>query len=187
MTSHNGKTFGGAGVKGSFFQDNFLASVNYHHDFGSQFSTRGITSGGSTNDANLKLAYLVPISKSLYVGPYLSYQYQNLNNNTEYLRLHNDNNAIGGGGYMAYGAGPLTITGNVGYLAGVSASASFQGYGMSASRSEPSSNVLQLGLQTSYQLSGPWYAFTAFKWDQYNNRGYSQDFLQGDLGLGYSF
>ncbi len=75
ISNDGGQTTGGLGIKGSWWQDNLLFSADYHHDFGSSFSTPNRTGGGSTG-INIKAGYMVPISNVLAFGPYLEYQYQ---------------------------------------------------------------------------------------------------------------
>jgi len=186
VSNDGGNTTGGIGVRASVYRDNFLFSANYRHDFGSAFQS---PNGGNTNAVNVKGAYLVPLSEQFAVGPYLSYQYTRFTlNGANSGAFHYTNNAIGGGGYAAYSAGPLTLTGNVGYLSGVSATYSYTngGYRQAFTSAHGSANVLQLGVQADYRVSGPWYAFTGFKWDRYMHHG-DFNLLQGNVGLGYSF
>jgi len=184
---HTGKTTGGIGVQGRFFTDNFLLSANYHHEFGSSFSGPGIT-GGSSNGVGVKLAYLIPLGQDFAFGPYLGYQYQRWSEHTDSASASIANNAIGGGGYLAFADGPLTVTGNIGYLGGVSATyrVSANGVSLSDSTTSGSLNDLQLGLQADYQVSGPWYAFANFKWNRYMDHGATNTYQEG-VGLGYSF
>ncbi|AEK57513.1 hypothetical protein A5904_03820 [Acidithiobacillus caldus] len=185
MSNDGGSTTGGIGFRASVYRDNFLFSANYRHDFGAAFQN---SSGGDTNAVNVKGAYLVPLNEDFAVGPYLSYQYTRFTLNDPVGAFHYTNNAIGGGGYAAFHQGPLTVTGNVGYLSGVSATYSYTngGYRQAFTSANGSANVLQLGMQADYQVSGPWYAFTGFKWDRYMHHG-DFNLLQGNVGLGYSF
>ncbi len=188
ISNDGGQTTGGLGVKGSWWQNNVLFSANYHHDFGSSFAVPDRT-GGANTGVNVKLGYLVPFSSSLAIGPYLAYQYQRWTvDGPDSAAFHETNNAIGGGGMMALGLGPLTLTGNVGYLDGVSATYSYTqgGYKDAFTTAKGSENVLQLGAQANLQIAGPFFAFTGFKWDRYMNHG-ALNVLQGNVGLGYSF
>ncbi len=183
-----GKTTGGVGVQGRFFTDNFLLSANFHHEFGSSFSDTDVT-GGSSNGVGVKIGYLIPLSQNLRVGPYLGYQYQRWTiDGSNSVSAHLSNNAIGGGGYLAFASGPLTVTGNVGYLDGVSATlgASNGTESISATTNRHSLNDLQVGLQGDYAISGPWYAFASFKLNHYMDNGSTNTYQEG-VGLGYSF
>lgn len=189
ITDHGGQTSGGVGVKASAYTDNWLLSADWHHDFSSLFAVPGATGGGA-NFVNVKAGYLIPFSSNFAVGPYATYQYTrfSVNGPSGDGSFHLTNNAIGGGLMGALAAGPLSFVGHIGYLGGVSATYSYtdNGYRYAVSSSSGSLNVLSLGVQANYRVAGPWYLFTGFDWDRYSNHG-SDDLLQGDFGLGYSF
>jgi hypothetical protein len=188
VSNDGGQTTGGLGVKGSLWSNNLLLSANYHHDFGSSFAIPDRTGGGNTG-VNVKLGYIVPVSNTIAFGPYLAYQYQRWTvNGPDSSGFHLANNAIGGGGMVAASLGPLTLTGNIGYLAGVSATYSYtqNGYKDSFTTAQGSDNVLQFGGQASLDIFGPVYAFAGLKWDRYMNHG-ALNVLQGNVGAGFSF
>lgn len=177
------------GVKASAYSENWLFSVNWHHDFSSLFSIPQQTGGGA-NFVNAKAGYLVPFSNNFAIGPYATYQYTrfSVNGPAGAGNFHLTNNAIGGGVMGAFSSGPLSVVGHFGYLGGVSATYSFtnDGYRYATTSTSGSDNVLNLGLQANYAISGPWFLFTGFDWDRYSNHG-SVNLLQGNFGLGYSF
>lgn len=189
ISNAGGQTSGGVGVKGSVYTDNWLLSANYHHDFSSLFSVPG-ASGGGASFVNVKAGYLIPFSSDFAVGPYATYQYTrfSINGPSGDGAFHLTNNAIGGGVMGAFSSGPISLAGHLGYLGGVSATYSYtdSGYRDAVTTTSGSANVLNLGLQANYQISGPFYLFTGFDWDRYSNHG-STDLLQGNFGLGYSF
>ena len=188
VSNDGGQTTGGLGVKGSLWRNDLLISANYHHDFGSSFAVPNRTGGGNTG-VNVKLGYIVPVSNLIAFGPYLTYQYQRWTvSGPDSSAFHFANNAIGGGGMVAAGLGPLTLTGNIGYLAGVSATYSYtqNGYQDSFTSARGSDNVLQLGGQASMNIFGPIYAFAGLQWNRYMNHG-ALNVLQGNVGAGFSF
>lgn len=194
ITNTGGNTTGGLGIKGSYLNSNgWLFTAGYRHDFGAPFASPYDTTGGSMTGINVKAGYLMQVAPDLVVGPYLGYQYShfgvNFTENATAANLSYANNAIGGGLYAAYGTGDLTFTGNVGYLAGIDATdtLSADGQKISANDSRLSSNLLQVGLQADYKISGPWYALAGFKYDRYLNGPSHITLLQGDFGVGYSF
>ena len=195
VSDSGGNSAGGIGIKGSFMTNQgWMLSANYHHDFDTLIETPYQTTGGGMTGINVKAGYLFPFSSNFRVGPYLAYQYSRfgINFNTSQVQdasLHFTNNAIGGGLEAGYGMGPLVFTGNVAYLAGISATDTLRGNGstVSVTSTSGSSDVFQLGLQADYQISGPWYALAGFKYDDYTNGGANLNLLQGNVGVGYSF
>ena len=195
ISNSGGNSAGGIGVKGSFMTNQgWMLSADYHHDFDTLIESPYQTTGGGMTGINVKAGYLFPFSQNFRVGPYLAYQYSRFGINfnagqVQNASLHFTNNAIGGGLEAGYGMGPLVFTGDVAYLAGVSATDTLSGNGSTTSvtSTSGSSNVVQVGLQADYQISGPWYALAGFKYDDYTNGGANLNLLQGNVGLGYSF
>lgn len=194
VTNSGGNLTGGVGVKASYLNSNgWLFTAGYHHDFGAPFASPYDTTGGGTSGINVKAGYLFQVVPDLVAGPYLGYDYThfgvNFTKDATAANLSYDNNAIGGGLYAAYGMGYLTVSANVGYLAGIDATdtLSADGQKLAVNGSKVSSNMLQFGLQADYKITGPWYALAGFKYDRYMNGSLHINTLQGDFGIGYSF
>jgi hypothetical protein len=195
VSNSGGNSSAGVGVKGAFMSNQgWMLSADWHHDFNALIKSPYQTTGGGMTGFNVKAGYLFPVSQDFRVGPYLAYQYTRFGMNFDAPQVQNasfnlSNNAIGGGLEAGYGIGPLVFTGDVAYLAGLVATNTFSGngYHFSASTTGGSADVVQVGLQANYQISGPWFALAGFKYDEFMNGGGNLNLLQGNVGFGYSF
>lgn len=207
-----GNTNGGVGV--------FAAAVNndlYFTHLGFDYSAGAPISGGSLtgSDANgtgnlsgsehtnghslqfnARIGKLFQVAPVIAVGPYLAYQYANFRGSINgFGSASYDNNALGGGVELVTNTGgPFDISAHLGYLAGVSATAS-DNYG--SAPNTPSSGVLQLGARGVYSFTPHFSAFAGVAYDRYHaSYAYAPyqltatatiNDVRGMVGLAYNF
>jgi hypothetical protein len=145
--------------------------------------------GGHTLQFNARLGKGFAIGENAMVGPYVAYQYGQFTEGLDGYKETYDNNALGGGLFAAVAAtNEITLSGHVGYLAGISASAS----GLTGT---PSSNVLQVGGRADYRFDTRWSGFVGVAYDRYsasdsvngvNGNAHIND-IRGIFGLAYHY
>ncbi len=181
--SSGGNTAGGIGIFASAVNRQlWFAHMGFNYSDGAAISGGTITGtspSGSTSvtgassgngygmQFNLRLGKLFEVAPQVAIGPYLAYQYAKFDaglNGEGSARY--ENNAAGGGVEVTTDlGGPFDFTGHLGYLAGISASSSANGYGAA---NPPSSGVLQLGVRGVYAFSSHFSAFAGIVYDRYH-------------------
>ncbi len=181
VSSQNGSSSGGVGARVETYLDGFYGDADASYTPGSLNNT---TSGNSA-DVNIKLGYGLPIGNSLVVGPYVGYQYLGITDQVYGDSATFSNNSLGGGVFAAWAPGSRWgVQAHIGYLAGVSASVSGTGgfdYGIQ------SANLLDIGGEIDYRLSGPWSLFAGLHYAHYMESGASLNLIRGVIGASLAF
>jgi len=138
---------------------------------------------------NARIGKGFAIGENAMVGPYVACQYGQFTESLDGYKETYDNNALGGGLFAAVAAtNEITLSGHVGYLAGISASAS----GVTGT---PSSNVLQVGGRADYRFDSRWSGFVRVAHDHYSasdsvngvNGNAHINNIRGIFGLAYHY
>ncbi len=115
---------------------------------------------------NARIGKLFAVGQDAAVGPYLAYQYADFKMGLDGYTSAYRNNAVGGGVFGAFVVSSnMSLTGHLGYLAGVSASGSAAGY---SANNPPSSGVLQVGAKLNYRFDHDWSMFGGINYDRYS-------------------
>jgi len=203
-----GNTVGGGGVFASGVNNSlFFTHLGFNYADGSPISGGSVTlNAGSVSGSepthghsmqfNFRLGKLFPLDSTYAVGPYLAYQYADFAVGLNGVgSAHYHNNAVGGGVQLVTNTGgPFDLSAHVGYLAGVSASASDNA---GSASNPPSSGVLQIGARGVYAFSSDFSGFAGVAYDRYH-ASYSYapaqitgnatiNEVRGMVGLAYHF
>lgn len=207
-SASGGNTVGGVGVfANGVNSDLWFVHLGFNYAAGAAISGGTASSGGASASRsepvnghsmqfNARIGKLFAVAPAIAVGPYLAYQYADFKvglngvGNAAY-----DTNGLGGGVELITNTGgPFDLSAHVGYLAGVSASASADGYKVV---NPPSSGVLQLGAKGVYAFTPQWSAFAGVGYDRYHaSYSYAPDAIsasatinevRGMVGLAYRF
>jgi hypothetical protein len=144
---------------------------------------------------NARIGKLFAIGEGAAVGPYLAYQYADFKMGLDGYAAAYRNNAAGGGVFGAVVVSSnMSLTGHLGYLAGVSASASAAGY---SANNPPSSGVLQVGAKLNYRFDHDWSVFGGINYDRYSasysytpkalNASATINDVRGIVGMAYHY
>ena len=148
---------------------------------------------------NARIGKLFGIGEDAAVGPYLAYQYADFKMGLDGITAGYRNNAVGGGVFGALAlSSRLSMTGHLGYLAGVSASASATDYyGSYSAHNPPSSGVFQIGAKVDYRFDQDWSMFGGLDYDRYYasysyvpyalNASATINDIRGIVGMAYHF
>ncbi len=181
ITNSGESSSGGIGARAEGYWNGFYGDA----DLGYTFGTLSSAPAGHSTLVNLKLGYGLSLGNQVVVGPYLGYQYFGNTNRYDGLALTDSNNALGGGLFAAWAPDSRWgVQGHIGYLDGVSSSLTDNvgdGYSQSAA------NLLSVGAEVDYRISGPWSVFTALHYDHYMESGQSLNLLRGVFGASVSF
>lgn len=180
-SASGGNTVGGVGVFANGINSNlWFMHLGFNYGAGAPInggSWATTLGNGSVNGAgyvnghslqfNARLGKLFQVAPVWAVGPYLAYQYAGFRVGLNGVGSANySNNAVGGGVELVTDTGgPFDISAHLGYLAGVSASASAGGY---SAHNPPSSGVLQIGAKGVYAFTNHFSAFAGIAYDRYN-------------------
>ncbi|MBU2857368.1 hypothetical protein HF289_10985 [Acidithiobacillus ferrooxidans] len=211
VSANGGNTNGGVGITMTGVnQELWYTHLSADYAFGAPINGGSITgtlAGGSdtgTGSAhvsghsmafNARIGKLFAIGEDAAVGPYLAYQYADFKTGLDGYTAAYRNNAVGGGAFGALVlSSRLSVTGHLGYLAGVSASASAAGYG---ANNPPSSGVLQIGAKADYRFDPDWSVFGGIDYDHYSasysyvpyalNANATINDIRGIVGMAYHF
>ena len=139
---------------------------------------------GSSTLVNMKLGYGFSPVANVMVGPYLGYQYFGVSNSYQGVTLTDSNNALGGGVFAAWApSNTWGVQGHIGYLAGVSSSVNGDGYNLAGQ----AANLLNMGVEVDYRVSGPWNVFAGIHYDHYMEAGATMNLIRGVVGASLSF
>ena len=205
-TANGGNTTGGLGLQLSGVnRDWWFTHIGVNYAFGSPFNgggVNGVVNGngsahvsGHSMSFNLRFGKGFQIGQNALIGPYLAYQYAQFQSSLDGYSATYGNNGVGGGVFAADAvSNSLTVTGHIGYLAGVTATASAAGY---AASNPPSSGVLQLGAKIDYQFSREFSVFAGLNYDRYSasysytpialNASATINDIRGIAGLAYHY
>ena len=148
---------------------------------------------------NARFGKLFAIGENAAVGPYLAYQYADFKVGLDGITAGYRNNAVGGGIFGALAmSSRWSVSGHLGYLAGVSASASAADYyGSYSAHNPPSSGVLQIGAKADYRFDSAWSLFGGINYDHYLasysytpyalNASATINDIRGIVGMAYHF
>ncbi|MGE4531667.1 MAG: hypothetical protein AB7C98_10140 [Acidithiobacillus sp.] len=178
-TASGGNTTGGIGVSATGInQQLWFMHLGFNYAFGPAIdggsakftSADGVSESGSgsANDHghslqfNARLGKAFEVAHNVIVGPYLGYQYAKFSLGLDGYSASYGNNAFGGGVYAAMApTNQITLSGHIGYLAGVSATAT-------GATHTPSSDVLQVGAKADYRFDPNWSGFIGVDYDRYS-------------------
>jgi hypothetical protein len=179
----------------------FGAPINGGTISGASNHVGTVTGAGSAHVSGHSMAFnarygkLFAIGEDAAVGPYLAYQYADFKMGLNGYTADYRNNAVGGGvlGALVISS-RLSMTGHLGYLAGISASSSAAGYSAS---NPPSSGVLQVGAKVDYRFGQAWSVFGGIDYDRYTasysytpyalNASATINDIRGLVGMAYHF
>jgi len=196
-SASGGNTSGGIGVFANGVNSQlWFVHLGFNYTDGAAISSSSTSVNGHSMQFNARIGKLFPVAPAFAVGPYLAYQYANFKmgvngiGNADY-----NNNAMGGGlEIVTNTGGPFDVSAHIGYLAGVTASASVDGYG---AHNPPSSGVLQMGAKGVYSFTPQFSAFAGVAYDRYHaSYNYAPDSInasatinevRGMVGLAYNF
>ncbi|MBU2848164.1 hypothetical protein HF925_06155 [Acidithiobacillus ferriphilus] len=216
ISANGGNTNGGVGITMTGVnQELWYTHLSADYAFGSPIN--GGTISGTLNNVgtapasgsahvsghsmafNARIGKLFGIGEDAAVGPYLAYQYADFKMGLDGITAGYRNNAVGGGVFGALAlSSRLSMTGHLGYLAGVSASASATDYyGSYSAHNPPSSGVLQIGAKADYRFDSDWSVFGGIDYDRYSasysytpyalNASATINDIRGIVGMAYHF
>lgn len=148
---------------------------------------------------NARIGKLFAIGENAAVGPYFAYQYADFKAGLNSATARYRNNAVGGGVFGALVVSSrLSMTGHLGYLAGISSTASASDYyGSYSVKNPPSSGVLQIGAKVDYRFAQEWSVFGGLDYDRYTasysyvpyalNANATINDIRGIVGMAYHF
>ncbi|MCL4527297.1 MAG: hypothetical protein M1492_12750 [Gammaproteobacteria bacterium] len=211
LSANGGNTNGGAGIAMTGVNSQ-LWYVHLGADYAFGAPINGGTATGTINGItptatqsahvsghsmafNARIGKLFAIGNNAAIGPYLAYQYADFKWGLDGYTAAYRNNAVGGGVFGAVAIDPqITLTGHLGYLAGISASASAAGY---SAHNPPSSGVLQVGGKVDYRFDPAWSVFGGLDYDRYSasysytpyalNASATINDIRGIVGMAYHF
>jgi len=179
-TASGGNTTGGIGVSATGVnQQLWFTHLGFNYAFGPAINSatatvynasgNPIASGsGSVNDHghslqfNARLGKAFEVAHDVIVGPYIGYQYAQFSVGLDGYSASYGNNAVGGGIYAAMApSSQITLSGHLGYLAGVSATAT-------DAKNTPSADDLQVGAKADYRFDSRWSGFVGVDYDRYS-------------------
>ncbi|MDD5377976.1 MAG: hypothetical protein ACYDD9_05995 [Acidithiobacillus sp.] len=212
VSANGGNTNGGVGITMTGVnQELWYTHLSADYAFGSPINGGtisgtlnnggGAPASGSANVSghsmafNARIGKLFAIGENAAIGPYVAYQYADFKMGLDGYTAAYRNNAVGGGAFGALVVSSrLSVTGHLGYLAGVSASASAAGYG---ANNPPSSGVLQIGAKADYRFDPDWSVFGGIDYDRYSasysyvpyalNASATINDIRGIVGMAYHF
>lgn len=197
VSASGGNTSGGIGVFANGVNNQlWFVHLGFNYTDGPAISSSSVAVNGHSMQFNARIGKLFPVAPAYAVGPYLAYQYANFKLGLNGIGNANyDNNALGGGlEIVTNTGGPFDLSAHIGYLAGVTASASANGYG---ANNPPSSGVLQMGAKGVYAFTPQFSAFAGVAYDRYHaTYNYVPDAItasatinevRGMVGLAYNF
>ena len=207
VTGNGGNTNGGVGIGMTGVNGNlWYTHLGADYAFGAPINggtisgTLGTGSGsahvsGHSMAFNARIGKLFAIGEDAAVGPYLAYQYADFKMGLDGYTAAYRNNAVGGGVFGAFVVSSnMSLTGHLGYLAGVSASGSAAGY---SANNPPSSGVLQVGAKLNYRFDHDWSVFGGINYDRYSasysytpialNASTTINDVRGIVGMAYHY
>lgn len=216
ISANGDNTNGGVGITMTGVnQELWYTHLGADYAFGAPINGGSITgtlaSGGSATGTgsahvsghsmafNARIGKLFAIGEDAAVGPYLAYQYAQFKMGLDGYSANYSNNAVGGGVFGALAiSSRLSMTGHLGYLAGVSASASAADYyGSYSAHNPPSSGVFQIGAKIDYRFDQDWGVFGGLDYDRYYasysyvpyalNASATINDIRGIVGMAYHF
>ena len=216
ISANGGNTNGGVGITMTGVnQELWYTHLSADYAFGSPIN--GGTISGALNNVgtapasgsahvsghsmafNARIGKLFGIGEDAAVGPYLAYQYADFKMGLDGVTAGYRNNAVGGGVFGALAlSSRLSMTGHLGYLARVSASASATDYyGSYSVHNPPSSGVFQIGAKVDYRFDQDWSMFGGLDYDRYYasysyipyalNASATINDIRGVVGMAYHF
>lgn len=181
-----GNTTGGVGISATGVNSQWwFTHLGFNYGAGPIVSNSSYHSGGHSLQFNARIGKGFEVANDVIVGPYLGYQYTQFSFGLDGYSASYNNNALGGGIYGAVApTSQITLTGHVGYLAGVS-----------ANNGNPSANVLQIGAKADYRFDSEWSGFVGVGYNRYSasqqfyatNVGLHVNDIRGIFGLAYHF
>lgn len=201
VSANGGNTVGGLGVTASGVnQSLWYTHLGFNYGFGSPINGGNATASDSNGSAsasgsangyvnghslqfNLRIGKLFSVAPSMAVGPYLAYQYAGFSVGVNNIGTATyDNNAIGGGVEAGAELGSsIGLTGHIGYLAGVSATANAGGV---SANNTPDADDLQIGAKASYAITSNAAIFVGIDYDRYSaSDSYAPDAITGSATI----
>lgn len=197
VSASGSNTSGGIGVFANGVNNQlWFVHLGFNYTDGPAVSSNSVAVNGHSMQFNARIGKLFSVAPAFAVGPYLAYQYANFKLGLNGVgNISYNNNAMGGGlEVVTNTGGPFDIDAHVGYLAGVTASASADGYN---AHNPPSSGVLQMGAKGVYSFTPQFSAFAGVAYDRYHgsynyvpndiSASATVNEVRGMVGLAYKF